>query len=188
MPYVYYESFGCQMNAYDTEVISTLLGADGLIPTDEAQKADVIIVNTCSVREHAEERAVGRLNDLSRHHNATLVVCGCMAQRLGERLFDLVSGLDVVAGTDSYHHLAIMIRSARDQKTRLANVELDGTTTYSLVDAASWRGVTRYLSITRGCENYCSYCIVPYLRGNVRSKMPSEIIREIGISRCSCSG
>jgi tRNA-2-methylthio-N6-dimethylallyladenosine synthase len=176
---VYYESFGCQMNAYDTEVISSLLGAEGYGSADEPGKADVIIVNTCSVREHAEERAIGRLNDLSRYSNATLVVCGCMAQRLGEGLFDRISALDVVAGTDSYNHLASMIRAAREQKRRIACLEMDGTSTYSLKDASSPGGVTRYLSITRGCENYCSYCIVPFLRGVVRSKEPSEIIREI---------
>ena len=174
----YCESFGCQMNAYDTEVISTLLESEGCIRVGEPGGADVIIVNTCSVREHAEERAIGRLNDLSRHGDAVLIVCGCMAQRLKEELFELVPGLSAVAGTDSYKRLFSMIRSILDGGGRITDTALDGTTTYGLESPLS-KGPSRYTSITRGCENYCSYCIVPYLRGKVRSKDPEEIIREI---------
>jgi tRNA-2-methylthio-N6-dimethylallyladenosine synthase len=167
------------MNAYDTEVITAALGEKGYRTTDDPGEADVIIVNTCSVREHAEKRAIGRLTDLSRHGGATLVVCGCMAQRMGEALFDLIPGLGIVAGTGSYSGVASMIRSAREGRQRIIRLELDGTTTYSLENAASPGGVTRYLSITRGCENYCSYCVVPFLRGTVRSKAPPDIIREV---------
>ena len=178
MPSVYYESFGCQMNAYDTEVISSLLGSEGFGRADSAEEADIIIVNTCSVREKAEQRAIGRLNDLSRHSGAILAVCGCMAQRMGESLFKSVPGLDVVAGTDTYLELAGSIRDALEKKQRISMTGVDGEITYSLIDGRSPGGVTRYLSITRGCENYCSYCIVPYVRGRVRSKNPETIVRE----------
>ncbi len=174
----YCESFGCQMNAYDTEVISTLLENEGCFPVAEPDEADVIIVNTCSVRGHAEDRAVGRLNDLSRHEGAILVACGCMAQRLGNELFTLVPGLAGVAGTDSYHRLFAMIQSIRDGGERFSDTSVDGNTTYDLARTLP-RGPSRYISITRGCENYCSYCIVPYLRGAVRSKDPVNIVREI---------
>jgi tRNA-2-methylthio-N6-dimethylallyladenosine synthase len=174
----YCESFGCQMNAYDTEVISTLLENEGCIPVAEPENADVIIVNTCSVRGHAEERAVGRLNDLSRHEGAILVACGCMAQRLENELFRLVPGLKAVAGTDSYHRLYAMIHSIRDGGERIADTTVDGKTTYGLLRPVTG-GPSRYISITRGCENYCTYCIVPYLRGSVRSKDPDDIVREI---------
>ena len=178
MPSVYYESFGCQMNAYDTEVISSLLGAEGFSSADSPEDADIIIVNTCSVREKAEQRAIGRLNDLSRHSGSILVVCGCMAQRMGESLFGAVPGLDLVAGTDTYRELAGSIRGALERRRRTAMTGVDGEITYSLVDGRSPGGVTRYLSITRGCENYCSYCIVPYVRGKFRSKDPESILRE----------
>jgi tRNA-2-methylthio-N6-dimethylallyladenosine synthase len=178
MPSIYYESYGCQMNAYDTEVISSLLGSEGFRRADSPEKADIIIVNTCSVRENAEQRAIGRLNDLSRHSGSILAVCGCMAQRMGESLFEEVPGLDLVAGTDTYLELAESIRDALERKRRTAMTSVDGEITYSLVDGGSTGGITRYLSITRGCENYCSYCIVPYVRGKVRSKNPETILRE----------
>jgi tRNA-2-methylthio-N6-dimethylallyladenosine synthase len=178
MPSVYYESFGCQMNAYDTEVIISLLGSEGFSRADCPEDADIIIVNTCSVRENAEQRAIGRLNDLSRHSSSILAVCGCMAQRMGESLFKAVPGLQVVAGTDTYMQLAASIRDLLEKKQRVAMTTVDGEITYSLIDGRLPGGVTRYLSITRGCENYCSYCIVPYVRGRVRSKDPEIIVRE----------
>ena len=174
----YCESFGCQMNAYDTEVISTLLENEGCIPVVKPNDADVIIVNTCSVRSHAESRAVGRLNDLSRHSGAILVACGCMAQRLDRELFRMVPGLKIVAGTDSYHRLFSMIETVRGGGERAVDTSVDGRTTYGLLHPVS-KGASRYISITRGCENYCTYCIVPYLRGTVRSKNPDDIVREI---------
>ncbi len=178
MPSVYYESYGCQMNAYDTEVISSLLGSDGFSRVDSPEEADIIIVNTCSVRKNAEQRAIGRLNDLSRHSGSFLAVCGCMAQRMGESLFEAVPGLDLVAGTDTYLELAETIRKGLETKRRTAMTVVDGKINYSLTDGGSHAGITRYLSITRGCENYCSYCIVPYVRGKVRSKDPETIVRE----------
>jgi tRNA-2-methylthio-N6-dimethylallyladenosine synthase len=179
MPRVYFETYGCQMNAYDTEVISSLLESQGFATVADPEESDVIIVNTCSVREHAERRAIGRLNDLSRHESAVLAVCGCMAQRMGKSLFEAVPGLDVVAGTDTYRDLASMIRSALERKRRIVMTDIDGAVTYSLADGRRAGGATRYLGITRGCENFCSYCIVPYVRGRVRSKDPSAIVREI---------
>lgn len=166
------------MNAYDTEVISALLETEGCVRVERPDEAEVIIVNTCSVRGHAEDRAVGRLNDLSRHEGAILVACGCMAQRLGAELLELVPRLGIVAGTDSYRRLYSMIRTVKAGGERAVDTAVDGETTYGLPGAAS-TGVSRYLSITRGCENYCTYCIVPYLRGTVRSRDPGEIIREI---------
>ncbi len=174
----YCESFGCQMNAYDTEVISTLLEDEGCLQVGRPDEADVIIVNTCSVRRHAEDRAIGRLNDLSRNEDAILVACGCMAQRMGDGLFDLVPRLGIVAGTDSYHRLFSMIRSAAEPGNRTVDTIVDGETTYRLHGEVS-NGISRYISITRGCENYCTYCIVPYVRGAVRSKDPGDIVREI---------
>jgi tRNA-2-methylthio-N6-dimethylallyladenosine synthase len=175
---VYCESFGCQMNAYDSEIITSLLEYRGHRIVESPADADVIIVNTCSVRAHAEERAIGRLHDLSRHAGAALVVCGCMAQRLGTALFDKLPGLRGVAGPESYDRLPAAIEEASSSGARFALLEASGTTTYALPKDAAGGGVSRYLAITMGCDNYCSYCIVPFLRGPVRSKAPETIAAE----------
>lgn len=176
---LYCESFGCQMNAYDTEVIASLLSDEGFETASTPGEADVILVNTCSVREHAENRAINRLIELARNNNSVMAVCGCMAQRMGERLFDLVEDLNIIAGTDAYHFLPAVIREAVETGGRFTLLERDDHVTYALQPTGSQGSPTRYLSITRGCENYCSYCIVPYLRGKVRSKDAHAILREI---------
>lgn len=175
----YIESFGCQMNVYDSEVIASILLENGYGAVSSPEDADVILVNTCSVREHAENRAIGRLTDLSRYRDAILAVCGCMAQRMGERLFKLVPGVHVVSGTDSYERLPAVVGQVLETGGRYTLLERDDCITYSLRPTTSHCSATRYLSITRGCENYCSYCIVPFLRGSVRSKDPATILREV---------
>ena len=175
---IYLESFGCQMNAFDTEVIETMLAGEGFVTVPKPDGADVILVNTCSVREHAERRAIGRLHDLSRHRDAVLVVCGCMAQRLGAALFDLVPGLDIVAGPDTYRDLASTIASRSEGAEKTALLSRDDDVTYGL-SAPGAGSVSRFLSITRGCLNFCTYCIVPYVRGPLRSKPSTEILREL---------
>jgi tRNA-2-methylthio-N6-dimethylallyladenosine synthase len=176
---VYCESYGCQMNAYDTEVIASLMEERGHTSASSPDRADVIIVNTCSVREHAEQRVLGRLLDLSRHRDAVLVVCGCMAQRMGHRLFDLVPSVRGIAGTDRYAALPEAIAEAAETGSRFSLVEMDDATTYELLPAGFTGPVSRYVSITRGCENYCSYCIVPYLRGKVRSRAAASVVEEV---------
>jgi len=136
-------------------------------------------VNTCSVREHAEQRAIGRLFDLSRHRDAMIVVCGCMAQRLGTALFDLLPAVKIVAGTDSYARLGDAIASAVNTGDRFAFLEKDSGAACGPVPSALNGTVSRYVSIMRGCENYCSYCIVPYLRGKVRSRSAGSVVDEI---------
>jgi len=175
---VYCESFGCQMNAYDSEIIASLLEYRGHRVVSSPAEAAVIIVNTCSVREHAEERAIGRLHDLSRHAGAALVVCGCMAERLGIALFEMIPGLRGVAGPQSYDRLPAAIEETAASGGRFALLDGRGATTYALNPAAAGRGVSRYLAITMGCDNYCSYCVVPFLRGPVRSKPPETITAE----------
>ncbi len=178
----YYESFGCQMNAFDTEVIESMMTASGFETVQSAEMADVIIVNTCSVRENAEQRAIGRLNDLSRN-KAVLVVCGCMAQRMGDSLFDKVSGLSLIVGPDNYLELVSAVISIIEGGEKNVITGQDGKAAYRLGSTGSEKGgrVSRFLSITRGCENFCSYCIVPYLRGAVRSRDIAQILREVKI-------
>ncbi len=175
---VYIECFGCQMNSFDSEVLESMLEGDGFTMSADPAEADAIVVITCSVRENAERRAIGRLNDLSRHKNAVLTVCGCMAQRLGDRLFDLVPALDIVAGPDSYSMLPLAISRAIEGEERKVLVEEDSSVTYRL-RSVNGSSPSRYLSITRGCENYCSYCIVPYVRGTVRSKGSGAVIEDL---------
>lgn len=177
-PSVYCESFGCQMNAFDTEVIEARMEGKGFDAARSPDEADVVIVNTCSVREHAENRAIARLQELSRSGKATLVVCGCMAQRLGKELFELVPSLSIVAGTDAYEQLPELIREVLETGARAVNTERREGLTYALGSDVSRGPACRYLSVTRGCANYCSYCIVPYLRGGVRSKVPDTVVEE----------
>ncbi len=177
---VYLESFGCQMNAFDSEVLESMLEGEGFVISDDPSTADAILVNTCSVRENAERRAIGRLNDLSRNKDAVLAVCGCMAQRLGDKLFDLVPALDVIAGPDTYSELPSAILAVISGERRTVLVESDATVTYRLGNV-SGSSPSRYLSITRGCENFCSYCIVPYVRGKVRSKGTAAVIEDLRI-------
>jgi len=167
------------MNAYDTDVISSLLEERGHAIIRTPDNADCIIVNTCSVRDHAEQRAIGRLLDLSRHRDAVIVVCGCMAQRLGAALFDLVPAVRIVAGTDSYALLPDAVSAAVEDKGRFVFLERDDEGGYEAPPMKSKEGISRYVSITRGCENYCSYCIVPYVRGKTRSGNADAIVREI---------
>ncbi len=174
----YYESFGCQMNAFDTEVIESLFAGAGIMPVEDPAEADVIIVNTCSVRDHAERRAIGRLNDLSRHKDAILVVCGCMAQRLGDKLFSLVPGASLVVGPDNYYGLPDAVFRCIKERARTSYTRQDPEIAYRLENIRGNR-VSRFLAITRGCGNFCSYCIVPYLRGPVRSRTADRIIEEI---------
>ncbi len=184
--HVYYESFGCQMNVFDIEFIESFMGDKGFVTVDTPDRADVIIVNTCSVRENAEKRALGRLADLSRH-NAVLVACGCMAQRFGERLFDLAPGIDIIAGTDSYAGLPAAVMDVLEAGGRAAMLEIDGAVSYPLGLSICSGATSRYVAITRGCRNYCTYCIVPYLRGDVRSRDSSSIINEIQLlSQARC--
>lgn len=184
--HAYYESFGCQMNVFDIEYIESSMREYGFDTVDSPGAADVIIVNTCSVREHAERRALGRLADISRYE-AVRVVCGCMAQRLGARLFDMVPGIDIIAGTDAYGKLPSAVRGVLDGGGRVALLDVDGSVSYPLGSLTGEGAVSRYVAITRGCENYCTYCIVPYLRGIVRSRSSDSIINEIErLSNANC--
>jgi tRNA-2-methylthio-N6-dimethylallyladenosine synthase len=177
---VYCESYGCQMNAYDTEVIASLMADRGHVMVAEPEGADVIVVNTCSVRDHAEQRVIGRLFDLSRHHGAMLVICGCMAQRLGRAVFDVVPAVRLIAGTDSYRELPGAIEEAVETGGRSVLLADDRRSMYELGPASFAGRPSRYVAIMRGCENYCSYCIVPYVRGAVRSRSPDSVLAEIG--------
>ena len=179
---IYLKSFGCQMNAFDTEMIGALLTEENNNRiTGDPQDADIIIVNTCSIRKHAETRAINHLHKLSRINNAVLAVCGCMAQRMGIELKKIVPGIDIISGPDNYKQLVSILSGNLDEISNTILLERKHDTTYKLplrCNEEQFRP-SKFLSITRGCENYCTYCIVPYLRGDLRSKAPDIVISEI---------
>jgi len=177
----YIETHGCQMNLYDSQFIAEVLARAGSQPAERPGDASVILVNTCSVRERAERKAISRLREFAalRKRNPSLVigVVGCMAQRLGSRLAERESGIDLVAGFDAYHTLPDLIRGARLRRPVVATVA-EPRALYSLRPAEQTT-VTAFVTIMQGCDNFCSYCIVPYVRGRERSKPHGDILDEV---------
>ena len=190
MKKVYIETYGCQMNVADTEVVFSILGAEGFGRTEDIAQADVIMANTCSVRDNAEQRIWGRIEQFNFHRKnrpgVVVGILGCMAERLGEALLE--SGkVDIVAGPDAYRSLPRLIAAA-SQGHPQADVLLSREETYG--DIAPVRldknGVSAFISIMRGCNNVCSYCVVPYTRGAERSRDWKTIVREA--CRCAADG
>lgn len=179
-PQVYIETYGCQMNVNDSEVILSVLQSNGYALTEDMNKADVILANTCSIRENAEQRIWGRIEQfrLQKKRNPAIVIgiVGCMAERLKDKLLEKV---DLVAGPDSYRNIARMIADVRPDSPQI-NVLLSRDETYSDISPVRLdkNGVSAYISIMRGCNNACSYCVVPYTRGAERSRDPHSIVRE----------
>lgn len=180
---LFIETYGCQMNAGDSEIVVSIMQQEGYRYTEQIAEADVILINTCSIRDNAEQRIWGRLSEMRRLRKAkpTLVVgiIGCMAERLKEKLIENESGVDIVAGPDSYRDLPSLVRKAEDG-SKAINVELSKEETYAEIAPVRLdkNGVTAFVSIMRGCNNYCSYCVVPYTRGIERSRDPQTIVRE----------
>ena len=180
---LFIETYGCQMNVADSEVVASIMEMQGYHLCETIDEADAIFVNTCSIRDNAEQKIVSRLaffRSLKRKKSHLIVgVLGCMAERVRE---DLVSnhGVDLVAGPDAYLDLPALI-SAVEQGQPAVNVELSTTETYRDIVPARMGSsrVSGYISIMRGCNNFCSYCIVPYTRGRERSREPESILREL---------
>ena len=180
---LYMETYGCQMNVADSEVVASVMQTGGYVLTDRIEEADAIFVNTCSVRDNAEQRVIGRLqyfNSLRRNKKKLIIgVLGCMAERVKEELIDKY-GVDLVAGPDSYMDLPNLI-GAVETGEKAINVELSSQETYKDVIPLKISGVnvSGYVSIMRGCNNFCSYCIVPYTRGRERSRDMGSILKEV---------
>lgn len=172
------------MNVADSEVVVAILKDQGLEHTKERDEADIILVNTCSVRENAEQRVRGRIQGFSeirkRKPHLLVGVMGCMAERLGAQLFEEEKNVDIVVGPDAYMDLPLLIEKA-EQGEKAINTELSVTETYkdicpSRIDETAISG---FVSIMRGCNNFCTYCIVPYTRGRERSRSPHSILSEV---------
>ena len=185
---LYVETYGCQMNVADTEVVASVMQTDGYEMTDKIEEADAVFVNTCSVRDNAEQRVISRLQyfrSLKRAGRRRLIigVLGCMAERAKEELVR-EHGVDLVAGPDSYMDLPNLI-GAVERGEKAVNVTLSTDETYRDVKPLKLAGVhvTGFVSIMRGCNNFCTYCIVPYTRGRERSRDVESILSEINDMR-----
>lgn len=182
---VYIETYGCQMNIGDTELMAGVLAEGGYVQVDDPDLADVILVNTCAIREHAEQRVLGRLGQLQRYRNRrpelVLGVTGCMAQRIGDRLLGEVRGVDLVAGPDAYRHLGEIVDGIRlgAVEKGQALLELDSTEDYSGLSSVRGKGASAWVTVQRGCDHRCTFCIVPYVRGPEKNRTPSEVIAEV---------
>lgn len=179
---IYIETYGCQMNVGDSEVIFSILGKEGYERTESMDDADVILANTCSVRDNAEQRIWGRIEvfhkQKEKRSGVVVGIVGCMAERLKYKLLD-THKVDLVAGPDSYRTLPTLLRDIAPDKPQI-NVMLSHEETYAdIVPVRTDRnGVSAFISIMRGCNNVCSYCVVPYTRGAERSRDPQTIVDE----------
>ncbi len=177
------ETYGCQMNVADSEVVAAMMELAGYVPTDVDTEAAAVLLNTCSIRENAEQKIYSRLaywNSLRRKlgRNIIIGVIGCMAERLKHKLIDDY-GVDIVAGPDSYLDLPNLVAAA-ETGSKAINIELSTTETYrDVLPRRLGASVGGFISIMRGCNNFCSYCIVPYTRGRERSREPESILREL---------
>ena len=185
-PRVFIETYGCQMNVADSELVGGVLRRAGYAAAARPEDADVILLNTCAIREHAEERVLRRLSDLARFKHARpelrLGLLGCMAQHNRAALIAKAPWLDLVAGPDSYRRLPELLSRARFDPTQQAakvDVRLDRAETYADIAPAHEGGVRAYVTAMRGCDRFCAFCVVPYVRGRERSVPPEAILADI---------
>lgn len=180
---LYLESYGCQMNFSDSEIVASILQQDGFATTGDFKQADVIFLNTCAIRENAEQRVRNRLNDFKqiKKQNPSLIVgvLGCMAERLKSKLLEEEKLVDIVVGPDAYRDLPNLIEKV-DGGQKAVNVLLSREETYADISPVRLdsNGVSAFISIMRGCDNMCAFCVVPFTRGRERSRNPESIVEE----------
>ena len=181
---LYIETYGCQMNVSDSEIVVSILENKGYEVTEDINNADTILVNTCSIRENAEQRVWGRLDvfkQIKKKKPETIVgVIGCMAERLKEKLLEEEKIVDLVVGPDAYRDLPNLLETI-ESGHKAINVLLSKEETYADISPVRLdkNRISAFVSIMRGCNNMCSYCIVPYVRGGERSRDPQSIVREV---------
>jgi len=181
---MYIESYGCQMNFSDSEIVASILQKEGFSTTQDITKADIVFVNTCSIREKAEQTVRKRLefyNSIKRDKNPKMLVgvLGCMAERLKAKFLEEEKLVDIVVGPDAYRDLPNLIKEVEDGKKAI-NVILSLEETYADINPVrlGGNGITAFVSITRGCDNMCTFCVVPFTRGRERSRDPKSILKE----------
>ena len=178
---IYMETFGCQMNEYDTELVRSLLKTQGFGFTDQSEQADVILLNTCAIRENAHNRVYGHLGKLKYHkkeRGVVIGVLGCMAQNLKQELLESQPFIDVLVGPDGYRQLPNLLTKAIETQTRGLSVDLSEYETYERILPERVGGVNAWIAVMRGCDNFCTFCVVPYTRGRERSRDPQGILVE----------
>jgi tRNA-2-methylthio-N6-dimethylallyladenosine synthase len=184
---VYVETYGCQMNVADSDLLVGLLGAQGMDRVERPDDADVILINTCAVREKAEERVLARARELGalkrRKKGLVLAITGCMAEHLKESLAERAPWVDVIAGPDAYRRVPALLAEARTRPAGdhpLIDVQLDKNETYEgLSGVAGGDGVSGFVTIQRGCDKFCTFCVVPFTRGRERGVAPREVLRQV---------
>lgn len=180
---LFIETYGCQMNVADSEVVAAVMKMAGYGTTDDLTSADAILINTCSIRDNAEQRILARLGQLhamqrKRPKHLIIGIIGCMAERLKDTLLNDY-GVDIVAGPDAYLQLPELFAQAENGHKAIC-IDLSLTETYrDIIPTRLSTGISGYISIMRGCNNFCSYCIVPYTRGRERSRQPQSILAEL---------
>lgn len=177
------ESYGCQMNFSDSEIVASILAKEGFSTTRDPEEADLVLLNTCAIRDNAEQRIRGRLDYLrsikKRKPEMTIGVLGCMAERLRDKLLEEEKLVDLVVGPDAYRDLPNLIDKVEDGQ-KAVNVLLSREETYAEITPVrlNSNGITAFISIMRGCDNMCSFCVVPFTRGRERSRDPESIVKE----------
>ena len=190
---VYIETYGCQMNVADSDLLGSILAGAGYARADRPDDADVVVVNTCAVREKAEERVFARAAELGalkrRRPELVLGIAGCMAEHLKDRISERAPMVDVIAGPDSYRRMPALLDEARALRggriavgdgAALLDVKLDRDETYEgLSGAVGGDGVSGFVTIQRGCDKFCTFCVVPFTRGRERGSAPREVLRQV---------
>jgi len=185
--YAYIHTIGCQMNVYDSEKLAGILNSVGFQKTDDLEKADVVVCNTCSIRHKAEEKAFSFLGRFAkkkkRRPDLITVMAGCVAQQEGEKAFDRIPHLDIVLGTSAFSRFGRHIDDIRSGKKKIVDTHDSSEIYEALPDAACFEEnkISKFVTIMQGCDNYCTYCVVPYVRGRERSRDPESIIQEIEV-------
>jgi len=180
---LFLESYGCAMNFSDSEVVASILTDQGYTTTRNEAEADIILINTCSIRENAEQKVRNRLTDFKnrkkRQPGLIVGVLGCMAERLKQNLLEEEKLVDIVAGPDAYRDLPNLIGEV-EHGQKAVNVLLSRDETYADINPVrlDQTGLSSFVSITRGCDNMCSFCVVPFTRGRERSRDPQTIVQE----------
>ena len=184
MEKLYIQSYGCAMNFSDSEIVASILKKEGYDLTNNFEESDLILVNTCSIREKAEETIRKRLknfNNLKKNKPSLIIgILGCMAERLKEKLLHEEKIVDIVAGPDSYRDLPNLVKNVKLNDEKSVNTILSLEETYENIEPVriNSNGISAFISIMRGCDNMCSFCVVPYTRGRERSRDPQSVVRE----------
>ncbi len=185
--YAYVYTIGCQMNVYDSEKLALILSSCGFEKTKDMDKADIVVCNTCSIRHKAEEKAYSFLGRFARikkkKPHLITVMAGCVAQQDGEKAFERVPHLDIVLGTRAFSRFSQHIEAIQSGRIRIADIEDSAMIYESLPDSLCFEEnrVSKFVTIMQGCENFCTYCVVPYVRGKERSRNPENIVEEISL-------